>query len=65
MRVVAIVRDLARLRFMDAAARLYAVLWVIFKFNKIGKKRKIIQRLRKVKDKELLKFFSEKYLLKR
>ena len=49
---------------MEATARLYAILWVIFNFNRIMRKRKIIQKMRKVDDKELFKFFSEKYLFK-
>lgn len=64
MKFFAIVRDLARLRTMEAAARLYAILWVIFNFNKIMRKRKMIQRMRKVKDERLFQFFSEKYLFK-
>lgn len=64
MRFAAIIRDLIRLRPMEAIARLYAVLWVIFNFNRIMKKRKLIQKIRKVDDKELFKFFSEKYLFK-
>ena len=64
MRFVAIIRDLSRLRAMEAAARLYAILWVIFNFNKIMRKRKIIQKIRKVGDKGLFVLFSEKYLFK-
>jgi|SRR3989338_2412341 len=64
MRLVAIARDLMRLRPIEAAARLYAMLWVIFNFNKIMKKRAAIQRMRKVDDKELFEFFSEKWLFK-
>ena len=64
MRFVAIIRDLLRLRPMEAAARLYAILWVIFNFNRIMRKREIIQKMRKADDKELFKFFSEKYLFK-
>jgi GT2 family glycosyltransferase len=65
MRLIATVRDLAGLRPIEAAARMYAILWVVLNFNKIMRKRKIIQKMRKVKDKELFKFCSEKYLFKR
>ena len=64
MRVIAIVRDLVRLQPTEAAARLYAILWIISNFNKIMRKRKSIQKIRKVDDKELFKFFSEKYLFR-
>ena len=65
MRFVAIVRDLATLRFMHIIARLKAIFWVIFNFNLIMKKRKEIQRLRKVDDRFVLEVFSEKYLYKK
>ena len=64
MRFVAIVRDLIRLSPIEAAARLYAILWVLFNFNKIMRKRKIIQKMRKADDEVLFKLFSEKYLFK-
>tara|TARA_Y100000310_G_scaffold295335_1_gene326577 strand:+ start:1893 stop:2849 length:957 start_codon:yes stop_codon:yes gene_type:complete len=64
MRIIAIVRDLVRLRPIEATARLYAILWIIFNFNKIMQKRKVIQKIRKVDDKELFRFFSEKYLFR-
>lgn len=61
MRFIAIIRDLIKLKPMEAAARLYAILWIIFNFNRIMKKRKIIQKMRQVDDRELFRFFSEKY----
>ena len=64
MRVIAMVRDLVKLRPLEAAARLYAMLWVIFNINTIIRKRKVIQKMRKVKDKELFNFFSERYLFR-
>ena len=64
MRFAAIIRDLIRLSPMEAIARVYAILWVIFNFNRIVKKRKIIQKMRKADDEELFKFFSEKYLFR-
>ncbi|MBW2976384.1 glycosyltransferase [Candidatus Woesearchaeota archaeon] len=64
VRLVAVTRDILTLKFVNAAARVYAVLWLIFNFSKIIKKRSVIQKMRKVKDPELFKFFSEKYLFK-
>ena len=65
MRSAAIARDLLKFNFIEALARLKAILWIVFNLNKIIKKRRVIQNMRIVEDKELLKFFSEKYLLKR
>jgi len=62
MRLVAIFKDLLQLNFGNALARLRAVLWVIFNFGKIMKKRQKIQKIRKVGDKILFKFFTERYL---
>ena len=64
MRLIAIIKDLAALKFANVFARIKAILWVIFNFNLIIKKRKKIQKMRKVKDKELFRLFSEKYLLR-
>lgn len=64
MRLIAIIRDLLKLNFTNALARLVAIFWIIFNFNTILRKRNKIQRIRKVNDKELFKFFSEKYLFK-
>lgn len=65
MRLIAIIKDIVTLKFMDAGARLYAIAWVFFNLNKIMKKRKKIQSMRKVKDKELFKYFTEKHLLRK
>lgn len=64
MRIVAIIRDLISFNFMNSLARIYAVLWVIFNFNSINKKREKIQKMRKVNDNVLFKLFSEKYLFR-
>ncbi|MBI2523086.1 glycosyltransferase [Candidatus Woesearchaeota archaeon] len=64
MRFIAIVRDTLTLKFMEAFARIYSILWVIFNFNLIIKKRKAVQKIRKVEDKALFKLFSEKYLFR-
>ena len=64
MRFVAIIKNILTLKLMEAFARVYAVLWVIFHFNPIMKKRRIIQKMRKVGDNALFSLFSEKYLFK-
>jgi len=62
MRLLAMIRDLFKLKFMDAFARLYAISWVLINLNSIIKKRKIIQKMRKVDDMSLFRLFSEKHL---
>ena len=64
MRLIAIIRDILKLDFSNAFARFKALFWILFNFKTTMKKRKLIQRMRKVNDKELFKFFSEKYLFK-
>ncbi len=64
MRFAAIIKGILTLKPMEASARVYAVLWVIFHFNSIMKKRKIIQKMRKVGDNFLFGMFSEKYLFR-
>jgi len=64
MRGIAILKDLIKLRFIGPLARISAILWIFFRFNFISKKRKIIQKLRKVKDEDIFRLFSEKYLFK-
>lgn len=64
MRAAAVIKDLARLRIMNAAARILAVFQVIFNLNSIIRKRRSIQKMRKVGDKSLFKFFSERHLLR-
>lgn len=62
MRLLAIIKDLATLKLMNVFARLYAILWIIFHFNMISRKRRTLQKLRKAEDSFLFKVFSEKYL---
>ena len=64
LRLLVFFRDLAKLKFGEAFARIRAIFWVIFNIGKIMGKRKAIQKMRKVSDRELFKFFSEKYLFK-
>ena len=64
MRFIAVIKDLITLKFTNVFARIKAISWVIFNFNKILIKRKKIQKRRKVSDRYLFKLFSEKYLLK-
>ena len=64
MRFAAIIKDLVKLRITHAASRLWAVLWVVFNFNSIIRKRWHVQKMRKVDDKALFRFFSERYLFK-
>lgn len=64
MRFIAIIKDVVTLKFANAFARIKAILWVIFNFNLIIKKRKKIQKMRKVNDGYLFKLFTEKYLLR-
>jgi GT2 family glycosyltransferase len=65
MRITALIRDIATLKFENAFLRIKAILWVIFNFNLISKKRKKLQKLRQADDRFILKVFSEKYLLKK
>ncbi len=65
MRLIAIIKDAVTLKFMDSFARIYAILWNLLNINKIMKKRRQIQNMRKVNDKELFKYFSEEHLLKK
>ena len=64
LRLLAFFRDLAKLKFGEAFARVKAIFWVILDIGKIMGKRNIIQRMRKIKDKELFKVFDEKYLFR-
>lgn len=64
MRLLAILRDLITLNLSSALARLKALLWVIFNFNFMLKKRKATQKFRKASDKFILKVFSERYLFR-
>jgi len=64
MRLIAILRDLFTLNFINAFARIYTILWIIFNLNSIMEKRRRIQKIRKVDDKVLFELFSEKYLFR-
>lgn len=64
MRFAAMIKDLSKLRFSNISARLRAILWILLNFKKIMKKRKEIQKNRKINDKELFKLFTEKYLFR-
>ncbi|MBL7056537.1 glycosyltransferase [Candidatus Woesearchaeota archaeon] len=62
MRLIAMVKDLSTLHFTSFLARLFALIWPILNLGTILKKRKTVQKTRKVKDKKLFSLFSEKYL---
>ena len=64
MRFLALIKDLLRLQFMNIFSRIKAFLWILFHLHIIIKKRSKLQKMRKVSDREILKLFSEKYLLK-
>ncbi|MEK6943377.1 MAG: glycosyltransferase [Nanoarchaeota archaeon] len=65
MRIIAIIKDILTLNIGNAFARLKAILWMIFNIVKVFRKRNEVQKMRKVKDEELLKHFSEKHLWSR
>ncbi len=65
MRLIAIVKDILLFKFRNAFSRIKAILWVIFNFNLINKKRKKLQKMRKVDDSFVLKVFSEKNLFRK
>ncbi len=62
MRLAAMLRDIFTLKFLNAVARLKALVWILFNFAFVMKKRKQTQKLRKVSDKWLFRLFSEKHL---
>ncbi len=64
MRLVAIIRDILKLDFLNAFSRLKAILWVLFNFGSIMEKRRKIQKMRKIGDRKLFAIFSERYLFK-
>jgi|TARA_B100001971_G_C18261416_1_gene587222 GT2 family glycosyltransferase len=64
MRLFAILRDVVKFNFDDTLARLKAIFWILFNFNFIMKKRRDIQKIRKVDDNYILKIFREKPLFK-
>ena len=49
LRLLVFFRDLAKLKFGEAFARVKAIFWVILDIGKIMGKRNIIQRMRKIK----------------
>ena len=63
MRFMAMLKDILALKFMNAWARLTAILSTIFNLPSIIKKRIKIQKLRKKDDSFLLQIFSERYIL--
>lgn len=64
MRIVGIAKDLLAFNVSNLIARLHAMIWILFNFNLIIKKRKETQKFRKVDDVFILKVFSEKYMFK-
>ncbi|MBW2993355.1 glycosyltransferase family 2 protein [Candidatus Woesearchaeota archaeon] len=64
MRFVAMIKDLSKLRFSNIPARLRAILWNLLNFKRTLKKRRNIQKNRKISDKELFKLFTEKFLFR-
>lgn len=62
MRVIAMLKDTLTLKFANLAARLLALLAVIYNMPSIIRKRNAVQKLRKKDDAFLLQVFSEKYL---
>lgn len=65
MRIIGVIKDVIGLKFMNALARVSAVLWIVFNFGIVIKKRKEIQKLRKADDKFLFRVFTEKNLFKK
>lgn len=62
MRLIAVLKDILSLNFMNAGARVAAMLNVMVNIRCLAKKRSFIQRLRKMDDNFLLRVFSERYL---
>jgi GT2 family glycosyltransferase len=65
MRIIALIKDIITFKFANAFSRIKAILWVIFHFNLINKKRKILQKMRTADDDFVLKVFSEKNLFRK
>lgn len=61
-RLVAIAKDTLNFQFAIALSRIKALLWILFNFSSISKKRKEIQKFRKVYDSYLFEVFNEKHL---
>lgn len=64
VRLIGVLRDFLTLNFMNGFARICSFLWVICNIDKILKKRKYIQKIRKISDEFLFEVFSEKELFK-
>jgi len=64
MRFVGMIKDLLTLNFYNIFARLKAIFCVLIDFRKTLEKRKLIQKNRKIRDKELLKLFTESFIFK-
>jgi GT2 family glycosyltransferase len=64
MRLFAMLKDIMTLNFMDFFARIIAAFSMIPNSGRIIRKRIKVQKLRAVKDRELLSFFTEKYLFR-
>lgn len=65
MRIVALIMDVITFKFATAFSRIKAILWVIFHFNIINKKRKVLQKMRTADDNFMLKVFSEKHMFRK
>lgn len=63
-RLITIIKDIITLHFLTAFARIRVPFWILINFSSIMKKRKEVQKIRKVPDKELLRLFTEKYLFR-
>lgn len=64
LRIIAVLKDFAALKFMSGIARINAMLWMLFNAKRIYKKRKWLQLARKASDKFVLEVFSEKYIFR-
>lgn len=62
MRAVGAAKDILSFQFMNAFARIKAILWIITNFPLVMRKRKKLQAMRKMPDSFLLEVFSEKRL---
>lgn len=65
IRLIAVLKDFATLKFMSALARISALFWIISHAKEISKKRKGLQLARKMGDEFVLEVFSEKYLFRK
>ena len=64
LRLIAVLKDLITLRFMNGCARIAAMLWILANFKKISRKREALQKARKMGDNFIFQVFSEKELFK-